>query len=271
MKEVIIQTSGGQYFSWFNKGNSLNNDTVIVYYHGLEGSSKIVKPLIEKFGDYDLYSIEERGHTKSFQKPSIKISKHLKDINFVVQELRKKYKKIYLLGESMGGVFTSLYGFKNNNINGVFTWSIPFIPKDIMIESARKKNWIKFRTVLTFFTGINYKYTSNIDYPKLTNSSFLLRLHQMNIKTLRQTTEAVATWKGGLKLKRFFYFKKPLSPIFCWYGEHDFMINTKIVKKIQKNKNVFFDVVPQAKHILMFESNASLMYDEILKIIKLNN
>lgn len=268
MQKEIIKTPNGDYFSWYHKGKEENKDNVLIFYHGLEGSAKIIKPLLNYLNDFDLYSIEERGHKESFQDPSISIKKHLNDIDNVVKELKKKYKKIFLIGESMGAVFTSLYGFCFEKINGVFCWSIPFNPKDIMIENKSKKNIIKFRTILTYFTGINYKYKSKIDYPKLTNSNFLLKLNDLNVETIRQTSEAVAVWKGGLKLKKMFYRKKPISPIFCWYGENDLMINHKVISKIKKNNFIKFNMIPEAKHIIMYEKNADLIFDFILNYIK---
>lgn len=265
LEPKIISTDKGDYYCLFQKGN--NNKVAIVYYHGLEGKAKIVSPLLLHFKEYDFYSVEQRGHKNSFQKPSISVKKHDRDVKLVVNKLKQKYKKVFLMGESMGAVFTSRYGFKNN-VDGVFCWSIPFEPKDIILDKKNKKFVIFLKNVITFFTGINYSYQSKIDYFKLTNSRFLLKLNNLDTQTIRQTSEAVAVWKAAIKLKKMFLNKKPQSPIYYWHGANDFMTKIKTLDKIKKNKFINFEIIPNAKHILMFEKESDIMFDSMINVIK---
>ena len=46
------------------------------------------------------------------------------------------------------------------------------------------------------------------------------------------------------------------------------MASQKLINKIMKKNKVSVEIVPDAKHILMFEKNAYLIYDKILEIIK---
>lgn len=259
----------GDYSGLFHKGEKIN-DVALVYWHGLEGKSKMIQPLLKNFIDYDIYSMEQRGHKDSLQKKSISVKKHDKDIYNVVQFLKLKYKKIFLFGESMGASFVARYGFKYNDVDGVFCWSIPFQPKDIMKERKTKKAYIIFRVILTFFTSINYSYTSIIDYPKLTNSKLLLKLNELDTETIRQTSEAIAVWKAGFKVKRMFLKKLPKSPFFYWHGEYDFMSSEKLINKMKNNCLFSFRLIPNAKHIIMYEKEANLMFDEIKEIITQN-
>ncbi|MBR2022659.1 MAG: hypothetical protein IJ997_03105, partial [Mycoplasmataceae bacterium] len=73
-----MKTDRDDYVSYYSKGEKYNN-IALVYYHGLNGKAKIVKPLLSKIKEYDFYSIEERGHENSLQKASVLLSKHDND------------------------------------------------------------------------------------------------------------------------------------------------------------------------------------------------
>ena len=205
---------------------------------------------------------------KEVIKSSISVKKHDQDVENIVNCLKLKYEKIYLVGESMGAVYTARYGYKHNNVNGIFCWSIPFEPKDIIQEKFSKRFYIILRTIWTFFTSNNYFYTSKIDYPRLTNSKFLLKLNELDVNTKRQTSEAVALWKANFKVKRMFLRKKPQVPIYYWHGEDDFMTSSKTINKLKKKSKVIFEIIPNAKHILMFEKGFEIVTEKILKITK---
>lgn len=267
MEKKILKTGKEDYFSYYSKGEKYNN-IALVYYHGLNGKAKIVKPLLSKMKDFDFYSIEERGHENSLQKPSVLLSKHDSDILNVVKYLKNRYEKIYLIGESMGALFCSRIAYTTNLIDGVFCWSIPFNPKDIMIERQSKKIIIFFRVFLCFLFGINYKYSAKIDYPKLTNSSLLMKLNELDTDTKGSTSEEIAIWKASLTIKHKFLHKTPQKPIYYWHGTQDIMASKKLINKIMRKNKINVEFVPNAKHILMFEKNAYLIYDKILEIIK---
>lgn len=269
MEKIILKTKNGDYACLFHKGEEIN-EVALVYWHGLEGKSKMIQPLLNHFSNFDIYSIEQRGHKDSLQKKSISVKKHDQDVYNVVQHIKNKYRKVFLLGESMGAIFVARYAFKYSDISGVFCWSIPFKPKDIMKEKKGKKTYIISRVILTFLTSINYSYTSIIDYPKLTNSKLLLKLNELDVETVRQTSEAVAVWKACFKVKRLFLKKSPKSNLVYWHGENDFMSPHKLIKKMANKNRFSINFLPNAKHIIMYEKEASVMFEKI-KIIILQN
>lgn len=271
MTNRIISWKNEKYACVYNEGTSRNKDIVFVYFHGLEGKAKIVKPLLNVLEQYDFFSMEQRGHTNSLQKRSVSVKKHDEDISNIVKYFKSKYKQVYLIGESMGAAYISRYAFKHSGVDGVFCWSIPFEPKDIMIEKRMKKSYIIFRTILTYFTSINYSYKAKINYPLLTNSPFLLKLNEMETETIRQTSEAVALWKSSFKVKKDFINKKPKSPIYYWHGDKDFMTSKKTISQIARNKKIFFRTIPNSKHILMFEENADQIFKKIISVVDANN
>ena len=267
MEKKILKTDRDDYVSYYSKGEKYNN-IALVYYHGLNGKAKIVKPLLSKIKEYDFYSIEERGHENSLQKASVLLSKHDNDILNVVKYLKNEYEKVYLIGESMGALFCSRVAYKSDLIDGVFCWSIPFNPKDIMVERQSKKFVIFFRVVLCFLFGWNYKYSAKVDYPKLTNSPFLMKLNKLDTDTKGSTSEEIAIWKASLTIRHKFLHKTPKKPIYYWHGSQDIMASQKLINTIMKKNKVSVEIIPDAKHILMFEKNAYLIYDKILEIIK---
>ncbi len=270
MENIILDTKNGKYAGLYSKGSKYN-DIAVVYYHGLGGKSKMVQPLLKEVSEYDFYSMEERGHIDSLQKQSVSVKKHIQDIFNVVEHLKTKYKKIYLCGESMGALFTSLYCYKYNNVDGCFTWSIPFYPKNIMQEKWNKKFVIFSRVFLTFLTGWNYQYNAAIDYPKLTNSKFLIKLYNMGARATNNTSEEIVVWKASLKAKRSLTKKEPKCPLFYWQGDNDIMSSKKIFNKISKNKKVEAKLLSNSKHIILYEDGAKEMFNRIVKVIKSNN
>ncbi len=261
-----MNINGQNYLALFWPSSQNNvSDIAIIYYHGLNGKTKIVKPLLNGLNIYDFYSIEQRGHVGSNLKSSTSVKKHLTDIDNVVTYLKKKYKKVYVCGESMGGLYASLYGYKfKNKVNGVFSWSIPFYPKDIMIEKKSTKLKIFIRVFLCFLFNWDYRYSAKVNYSMLSNSKFLLKLNELNTDTKGSCSEEIAIWKGSLKIKRLFKKKKPYTSLFYWQGSNDIMSNNKLFNNIKRNKHINVDLIPNAKHILMYEEG----FDKIVETIK---
>lgn len=229
----------------------------------------MVHPLIKGLNEFDFYSFEQRGHVDSFQKASIRVKKHINDIKTIVAILKEKYKykKIYLCGESMGGLYTSLYGYEFNDVDAIFSWSIPFQPKNIMIEKSWTKLLIYWRVFVTFLFGINFKYSAKIDYPKLTNSKLLIKLHEFDIQVKGSSSEEISIWKASLKAKHLFLNKKPKTDIYYWQGEKDIMSNNKLLKKIKEKNFIFAQEIHDSKHILMYEKNFNLVVEKIKSVI----
>lgn len=254
VQKIKINSNNIEYKALFWQSIKGQSKIAIIYYHGLNGKTKIVKPLLQGLNQYDFYAIEQRGHQDSGLKTSTNVKKHVQDINNVVSYLKTKYHQIYLCGESMGALYISLFAYKfPNKVNGVFAWSIPFYPKDIMKENVFTKCKIFIRVILCFLFKINYYYSAKVDYPKLSNSRFLLKLHEMNIDTKSSCAEEIAIWKGSLKIKRLFKHSSTSTPIFYWQGDLDIMSNKKLLTKIQKKNFVYSSLIPNAKHILMYE------------------
>ncbi|MBD5423267.1 MAG: alpha/beta hydrolase [Mycoplasma sp.] len=267
MEKRVLEIQKQKYACLYWKGTK-KNDVAIVYYHGLNGKSKLVKPLLSKLNEYDFYSVESRGHENSYQKASTRPKKHVQDIKNVIDCLKLKYKKIFLCGESMGGLYTSLYGYKYDEVDGIFCWSIPFHPRDIMKERKAKKIIIFTRVFLCFLFGWNYLYSAKVDYPKLTNSKFLMKINELDINTKGSTSEEISIWKASLKIKRLFLHKKPKTVIYYWQGENDIMSSNKLLRKIQRKNKITANEVPNSKHILMYEDNFNYVTKTIIKYIE---
>lgn len=267
METIIFEKNKEKYKGLFWKGIANNKEVAVVYFHGLNGKAKMVHPLIKNLNEFDFYSFEQRGHTDSFQKASTKVKKHINDIKSIVAILKEKYKKIYLCGESMGALYISLYGYKFNDVDAVFAWSIPFQPKNIMIEKNGTKLLIYSRVFITFLFGINFKYSAKIDYPKLTNSKLLIKLHEFDIQVKGSSSEEISIWKASLKAKHLFLKKKPKTNIYYWQGENDVMSNNKLLNKIKDKNFIFAQEIPNSKHILMYEKNFNLVVEKIKSVI----
>ncbi len=257
-----------EYHALYWQSMQFQSKIAVIYYHGLNGKTKIVKPLLNGLKQYDFYAIEQRGHQGSGLKTSTNVQKHIKDIDNVVTYLKNKYDKIYLCGESMGALYISLYGYYfADKVSAIFAWSIPFYPKDIMKEKKITKLKIFIRVFLCFIFKWNYYYSAKVDYPKLTSSKFLLKLNEMNINTKSSCAEEIAIWKGSLKIKRLFTHCQPYTPIFYWQGGLDIMSNDKLLNKIQRKNYINSSLIPNAMHILMYEPGFDMIVQFIQKYI----
>ncbi|MBR1753869.1 alpha/beta fold hydrolase [bacterium] len=127
--------------NWFNNGF----DEVVIIAPGwcMTKDSKSFMAISKSFcTNFDVISFDFRGHGKSSGLYTF-TSKEIKDLNCIVKFAKaKKYKKIYLIGFSLGAAVSIIYTARNNNaIDKLIAVSAPSEFSKIENQMWRKSAW----------------------------------------------------------------------------------------------------------------------------------
>ena len=160
MEEMFIKTSDNTKIALNLYKNG--NDSAIIIVHGwfMSKDSAPFKNLAQMLCEnFDIISMDCRGHGKSSGKFTFTI-KEQSDLHTVVKYAKKYYKRIFLLGFSLGGALVLLHAARFNDIDAVIAVSPPayfenienhfwhpraFIPT---IQKFEPKTWFSVRADL---------------------------------------------------------------------------------------------------------------------------
>lgn len=143
INEKFLKTSDGIKIAinQFRTGH----DEVIIIAHGwfMTKDSKYFIDMATVFSNFvDVISMDFRGHGKSSGFYTF-TSKEPKDIKTVVEYAKKHYKKVYLLGFSLGGALVLIHSALEKNVDKVIAISAPFSFNKIENHMWRKEAWIQ--------------------------------------------------------------------------------------------------------------------------------
>lgn len=103
------------------------HDEVIIIAHGwfMTKDSKYFIDMANVFcQNFDVITMDFRGHGKSSGTYTF-TSKEPKDLKAVVEYAKSKYKKVYLLGFSLGGALVLIHGATEKNVDKIIAVSAP--------------------------------------------------------------------------------------------------------------------------------------------------
>lgn len=258
--------------------NEIESEKILIYIHGLGGTAKESRPIFKNITDFTIISVKQRGHENEANlKASRFFKKYLIDIFDIILFYKKQNKKIFLLGESMGGAFSSLisYYFKDA-VEYVFVCAIPNKLTNIFLESKFNKFIINSRTALTYLFNWNYKFRAKLDFDKITNNKNLKRIAKINSEiNYSQTRNIISAWNAIRVFWRIAKKNNPNSKILFFYGSEDVMLKQKkIYKKLYsikiRNDNFDFLKIEGSKHVLLYEKNSEKIFVLINKIMSEN-
>ncbi|MEK7579291.1 MAG: alpha/beta fold hydrolase [Patescibacteria group bacterium] len=125
-KEIKIKTGDGHIIYGTLNVPRKPTAALVVFVHGLTGSknehlffnaAKLFPSKAIATFRFDLYSGEKNGRTLT----CTTISTHAKDVDTVVNRFNVRYKKIFLVGHSLGGP-SILLSRARNNVAGIILW-----------------------------------------------------------------------------------------------------------------------------------------------------
>lgn len=123
--EGHVQTSDNVSIAYDVYKNS--QDNVIILAHGwfMTKNSNAFTKMAEDFSKYyDVIVLDFRGHGESSGKYTFG-SKEVEDIKPIINYAKRNYKKIYLIGFSLGSLISIDYCSKNNNVDKLILVSAP--------------------------------------------------------------------------------------------------------------------------------------------------
>lgn len=133
-------------FNHFKQGE---RDAVIVICHGF-WMCKDAKPFLslsrDFFDYYDVIAMDQRGHGNSGGVFTFSSKEH-EDIKSVINYAKKAYKRVYLMGFSLGAASSIVETAGEKNVNGLIVVSAPasfenienrFLTKEVLMSSIRK-------------------------------------------------------------------------------------------------------------------------------------
>jgi len=138
---------------WLKTGS----EKVVIISHGLEGNSHraYVKGMAKAFFDngFDVLAWNFRGCSGEINK-SLRFyhSGATDDLSFIVdQALARSYKKVFLVGFSLGGNLTLKYAGERSmdpRVSGIAVFSVPLNLHTSCIQISRPSNWVYSRRFL---------------------------------------------------------------------------------------------------------------------------
>lgn len=235
-------------------------NTLVIFITGLNGNSSFTK-----YFNYDcfkavyLFSYDQRAQSKNKNKASKNYKIYLKDLDFIINEIKSRYhyiEKIILIGESWGSSLAFLYNkYRPNKINGTFGWNMPYKVKDIQPKSFSAKLKLSIKVLLTFLTPIETFDESPIA-GALTNNLILKRMLKANKSNKLSNRVVIAAWMTFKKSWRYLICNcNNINFTYIQSGE-DVMATDQIINKAMLKSDNFikFD---KGYHILTFDENVS--------------
>ncbi|EKE03637.1 MAG: hypothetical protein ACD_20C00174G0011 [uncultured bacterium] len=125
MKQLLLKTEDNIKIA-INHYDS-NRDTVVIICHGWHmcKDSKVFKAISKDFHkNYDVITMDFRGHGKSTGFYTFS-AKEPNDLKTVVDYAKTKYKKIYLIGFSLGAASAIIHTAQNKDIDKLIAISTP--------------------------------------------------------------------------------------------------------------------------------------------------
>lgn len=224
-----------------------NKDVVMIFTHGLAEYSKSYIDTANFFisKNINVITYDLRGHGKSFGKRGNINSywDYVDDLHEIVMQSKKEFKKVFLVGHSMGGVITNIYTSKYNNVDGV-------------IISASPTDYLERMSFLKFIPGFlvnNKKLRTNFDDPKLsTTYKYQKDAFDLDFIHLRVPKEVLI--KGMKYLKN--NFKNYTTPVLFIYSKKDALVS------VNHGENGYKQVASKDKELILYDnSNHNLFVD----------
>ncbi len=264
----IDQETGIRYRKWLSK----DSYCVVFLIHGLGAHSARWQSLGEYFIQKNIscYGIElkgfgetneKEGHIKSFDV-------YYKDIEFLLNIIKKKHgkEKVFLLGESLGGLIAVLMSERNPNL---FSGLICFAP------AFRGTLKFKFWEYAAMTAALFYNPSKQFNMPF--NSSMCTRdneySRQMD-KDVREVRVASAqflmnTVRGQIEAVR--HIKKIMRPVLFLLSGNDQIVDNRVTQKIFSQMTIEDKKLieyPQMYHALSVDLDREKVFADILEWIQ---
>ncbi len=206
---------------------------VIIAFHGLGTHSDRLKPIAEYFAEkgYGIYAFDLRGHMRNI----IDIPGHIDSMEDIQKDIvlfmdvikdKNKDKKIFVIGQSFGGLIALIYAIEHPAIAGVIA-SSPLFGLKMTITSTKKVDKIVSGQLKTI--------DLIIEQNKLTNDVKMLREHIADKNKLTQiTVKSYSEMEDAMKIA-LKNASRLICPVLINQGKDDKIADISKTKKFFKN------------------------------------
>lgn len=142
MEEIFLETSDNTKIA-VNHYKTIH-DEVVIMVHGwfMTKDSKLFCDMAEIFSQhFDVLSMDCRGHGKSSGFYTF-TTKETEDLKTVVNYAKEIYKKIYLIGFSLGGGLVIIHGALQKNVDKIIAVSAHYSFERIENQMWRPEAWV---------------------------------------------------------------------------------------------------------------------------------
>lgn len=233
-----------------------SNEALVFFIHGIFSSPAVFDifyPMLKEKG-YSFYAVILKGHGKDLKSiTKIKYQEWIEQINTLLKQFSKKYKKIYIVGHSMGALLalTALDQYTTKRI--------------LIAPSYYLKLTLQFIKLCLFV----HKSNTKDDYLKKNQKTFCIEFPQcllkktIAIKSLWQLFKLILFTKTKLK--------KIDKPIYIIQSKNDECVSRKCPHKIlkhikNKNKGVFW--IEKSYHAAYDETEVNLLKQKFIEYIE---
>lgn len=141
IKELFLKTQDG--VSIAINHHKMGNDEVLIIAHGwfMTKDSQYFSDMAKVFSEHlDVISMDFRGHGRSSGCYTF-TSKEPKDMKAVVNYAKEHYKKVYLMGFSLGGALVLIHGALEKDVDKIIAVSAPHSFIKIENHMWKKEAW----------------------------------------------------------------------------------------------------------------------------------
>ncbi|WP_162140086.1 alpha/beta fold hydrolase [Haploplasma axanthum] len=232
-------------------------DVTIIITHGIAEYSKYYEYAAKFFQNkgFNVLTYDLRGHGKSFGKRGYVDSykDFLSDLNELILYAKKKTKKVFLVGHSLGGVITNTYAAKYGNVDGVI---ISAAPSDFY-KSLRKIRFLPYNLLMK-----NKKIFTNFYDKRLTTvNNYEKDILDLDYYYLKLPAEVMIRGMRVLK-KNFKNYRVPLLVI---HSKKDPIVS------YDNSQNTYNKAATKDKEIILYENSYHNLFNDIEKDLILND
>lgn len=233
------------------------SDTVVLFIHGFLGSTEHFERFIARVPeDISVYNILLKGHGGSvldFGRASM--SEWRKQVDDIVNELHKRYKKIYIVGHSMGTFFAMEAAIKYDTVKGIF-----------LLQSPLKIGVKPYAAINTFKSFFNIFGDDEISRAYKNSHSVKLNFRIWEYigwipRYLELFKESKAARSTILKLK---------TPCMIFQSAKDELVSVKSAKYVPDKENIRLYELKKSAHFIYDENEFIYLEEMFSKMFTIN-
>lgn len=239
---------------YVKRNDVVESKATIIITHGIAEHSGRYDEITQKLNQegYNVVRYDLRGHGQSQGKRGA--LKHyqlmIEDLRMLVLEEKKKEKKIFLIGHSMGGLIVNMYAVKYHDVDGIISSAAPsYFIKDVLPFRFIGYRWLGFLTKKTNFADDQLSRIKSVEDAYIEDPLNLKKFH---------FSLAGNMFVGGVR-----FLNKNISqyqtPVLILHGSNDKIVPFTFSERL-------FNLIPiEDKQIIIYKDNYHEIFNDLEK------